>query len=68
MKTGISVPRDPRFAAGAFTGNYYVVNTETGLAVQSEYSPDRARAACSTLNDHNVAYGHSARFEIIEQV
>lgn len=49
MKTKII--RDSRMNSGAFTGRFYIVNGNTGLAIQSENTKERADSNCQYLND-----------------
>jgi len=46
-----NVQRDPSFTDGAFTGNFYIVNTKTNLAIQSERTNGKAWNEVNFLND-----------------
>ena len=49
----------------AFTGPYYVVNTATNEAIQSEATRVHADHACRTLNDHETTNNRPAVYAVV---
>ncbi len=62
----MDIKRDKRINSGAFTGSFYVVSRDTGLAIESWSTAERANYACAILNEHNQRNGHAERFGIQE--
>ncbi|MGL6228580.1 MAG: hypothetical protein ACRC3J_05125 [Culicoidibacterales bacterium] len=44
------IKRHPNFGEKAFTGPYYIVNTKSNLAIQSERTEEKAIRDCNILN------------------
>lgn len=44
---------------------HMVVNTTTGLAMQSENCPGRASMAATAMSDHNFQHGNPDRYSVV---
>ena len=51
----------------AFTGPFYVVNSESGEAVQSERTKELAERATMTLNEHAQRRGGTEVYIVVEE-
>ena len=51
----MKIERNPDMHDRGFLGEFYIVNVDTKLAIQSEQTLVRARKLCKSLNHHAVA-------------
>lgn len=52
------------FSNDAFTGDFYIINTETRKPLQSERTQELADRACKQLNEHEERNGRQAMYEV----